>query len=41
MAERHDAKVALTVARGLVAKVQELIKNQWNKINPDLVKQEN
>lgn len=28
MAERHDAKVALNVARGLVAKVQELIKNQ-------------
>lgn len=28
MAERHDAKAALNVARGLVAKVQELIKNQ-------------
>lgn len=28
MAERHDAKAALKVARGLVAKVQELIKNQ-------------
>ncbi|KAL9981050.1 hypothetical protein ACROYT_G009707 [Oculina patagonica] len=28
MAERHDAKTALKVARGLVAKVQELIKNQ-------------
>lgn len=28
MAERHDARAALNVARGLVDKVQELIKNQ-------------
>lgn len=28
MAERHDARAALSVARGLVAKVQDLIKNQ-------------
>lgn len=28
MAERHNAKAALKVARGLVAKVQDLIKNQ-------------
>lgn len=28
MAERHDARAALKVARGLVARVQDLIKNQ-------------
>jgi len=29
MAERHDAKAVLRIARGLVQRVQDLIDNKW------------